>query len=67
VGRRSLVVLALAAGSLLGIGLYARRGRSNERLDLYLEDGSMVSLDSSSPAADRLIGQAREALRAART
>jgi len=66
VGRRSLVALALAAGSLLGIGLYARRGRSNERLDLYLDDGSMVSLDSSSPAAGRLIGQAREALRAAR-
>jgi len=41
VGRRRLVVLALGAASLLGIGLYARRGRPDVRIDLYFADGSM--------------------------
>ena len=65
-GRRSLFALGLAAGSLLGIGLYARRGRAHERVDLYFADGSLSSLDGGSPDASRLIAQARDALRAAR-
>ena len=65
-GRRRLIALALAAGSLLGIGLYARRGRSRERIDLYFADGSMTTLGDDSPGAAQLIAQAREALRAAR-
>lgn len=65
-GRRSLFALGLAAGSLLGIGLYARRGRARERIDLYFADGSMSSLDGGSPEASRLLGQARDGLRAAR-
>jgi hypothetical protein len=67
VGRRRLIALALAAGSLLGIGLYARRGKSSERIDLYFADGSLVSLHSDSPDAAALLAHAREALRAART
>jgi hypothetical protein len=66
VGRRSLFALGLAAGSLLGIGLYARRGRSRERIDLYFADGSLSSLDGGSPEAARLVAEARDALRAAR-
>ena len=66
-GRRRLLALGLAAGSLLGIGLYARRGRAKERVDLYFADGSLVSLHGDSPQARELLAHAHEALRAART
>jgi hypothetical protein len=67
VGTRRLVALGLAVGSLLGIGLYARRGRgAQERIDLYSADGSLATLDGGAPEAARLIAQARDALRAAR-
>jgi hypothetical protein len=66
VARRRLFALLLAAGSLLGLGLYARRGRAQERIDLYFADGSMVSLGEDSPDAARLMPLAREAMRAAR-
>ena len=65
-GRRSLFALGLAAGSLLGIGLYSRRGKAQERIDLYFADGSMSSLDGGPPEATRLLAQARDGLRAAR-
>jgi hypothetical protein len=67
VGRRRLLAVLLAAGSLLGLGLYARRGRADERVDLYFMDGSIVSLDGDSPEAARLLPLAYDALRAART
>jgi len=66
-GRRRLVALLLGAASLLGIGLYARRGRAHERVDLYFADGSLVSLDGDSPEAARLLPRAHDALRAARS
>jgi hypothetical protein len=66
VGRRRLLALGLAVGSLLGIGLYARRARAQERIDLYFADGSLTSLDGGAPEATRLVAQARAALRAAR-
>ena len=62
---RRLLALGLAVGSLLGIGLYARRGQSHERIDLYFADGSLVSLHGDSPQAGVLLAHAREALRAA--
>ena len=65
-GSRRLLALGLAVGSLLGIGLYARRGRAQERIDLYFADGSLATLDGGAPEAARLIAQARDALRAAR-
>jgi hypothetical protein len=63
---RRLVALGFAVGSLLGIGLYARRGREGrERVDLYFADGSLVSLHSDSPEAAPLLLHARDALEAA--
>jgi hypothetical protein len=67
VARRRLFALLFAAGSLLGIGLYARHGRKQERVDLYFADGSMVSFEGESPQAARLLPLAREALRSARS
>jgi hypothetical protein len=66
VARRRLLALLLAVGSLLGVGLYARRGRKQERIDLYYADGSMVSVAGDSPEASTLMPAARDALRAAR-
>ena len=62
---RRLLALGLAVGSLLGIGLYARRGKAHERIDLYFADGSLISLHGDSPQAAALLAHAREALRAA--
>jgi hypothetical protein len=67
VGRRRIVALLLAAGSLLGVGLYAQRTRKRERIDLYFADGSMVSIVGDSPHAARLIPLARDAVRTARS
>jgi hypothetical protein len=66
-GRRRFLALALAAGSILGIGLYARRGKAKERIDLYFSDGSLVSLHGDSPQAREPLAHAHEALRASRT
>ena len=63
---RKLIALGFAVGSLLGIGLYARRGRAGrERIDLYFAEGSLVSLHSDSPEVAPLLLHARDALRAA--
>ncbi len=62
---RKLIALGFAVGSLLGIGLYARRGKGRERIDLYFADGSLVSLHSDSPEAAPLLVHARDALQAA--
>ena len=65
-GRRRLLAVLLGAGSLLGLGLFARRARADERVDLYFVDGSIVSLDGGSAEAARLLPLAYDALRAAR-
>ena len=66
-GRRRLLALGLAVGSLLGVGLYARRGREGrERIDLYFADGSLVSLPATRPRRPGCSSHARDALRAAR-
>jgi hypothetical protein len=67
--RRKLVAGAvLAAGSLAGAVAYRRRfGGRRERVDLYYEDGAMVSLEGGSPDGERLLPLARDVLRAARS
>jgi hypothetical protein len=65
--RRLLTGFALAAGSLAGTILFRRRGRRRrDRIDLYYEDGSMVSLAEASPEAAALLPAARQVLAAGR-
>jgi hypothetical protein len=65
--RRLLVPVVIGAGSFLGTLLYRRRSvRSRTRLDVYFDDGSMVSLAAGSPDADRLLPHAERVLAAAR-
>jgi hypothetical protein len=65
VGRRSALAFGAAIGTLLGIGLSTRFFRGDQRVDLYFEDGSMVSLAGGAPEAAKVLPYAREALRAA--
>ena len=65
--RRALALVGFASGALAGSAVYRRWfGGSRERLDLYFDDGSMVSLVEGSPEADTLLPVAREVLAAAR-
>jgi hypothetical protein len=64
--RKLLTGFLLTAGSLAGTVFYRRRvARRRERVDLYYEDGSMVSLTEGSADADSLFPLAREILQAA--
>jgi hypothetical protein len=62
--RRSLVVLGAVAGAA---ALVARRRGAGPRVDVFYEDGSMISLDPRLPQAERMLGAARHALALART
>lgn len=65
--RKVLAGLLLAAGSLVASVLFRRRAaRRLQRVDLYFEDGSMVSLTEGSADAERLLPLARAVLAAAR-
>ena len=65
--RKVVTSLFLAAGSLVGAIAYRRRfSNRRARVDLYYDDGSMVSLAEGSPDGDRLLPLARDVLRAAR-
>jgi hypothetical protein len=66
--RRFLAVVALVAGWLVGLALYRRAATTRrERVDLYFEDGSMLSVGDGTPEAERLLPLARDALGAARS
>ena len=56
-------VTGLAAGSVLYRRTVARR---RERVDVYFDDGSMITYDDGSSQADALLPIARDALAAAR-
>ena len=64
--RRRLVALgALLGGIVAGLAIFRRaRGGPRERVDLYLEDGSLVTLNEHEAAP--LLEVARNALQAAR-
>jgi hypothetical protein len=65
--RRVLTGFLLTAGSLAGTVFYRRRAsRRRERVDVYYEDGSMVSLAEGSPEAATVLPVARRILDAAR-
>jgi hypothetical protein len=63
VRRRLLALAALLGGAFAGFALFRRAGGGRrERVDLYYEDGSLVSLNDVEGAA--LLEIARDALRA---
>jgi hypothetical protein len=65
--RRSFALALGVAGGMLGAAAFVRRrGASRERVDLYYEDGSMLSLANDAPDAEQLLPLAREILRASR-
>jgi hypothetical protein len=60
----------LAAGALLALGTVGaralrRRSGSRLRLDVYYDDGAMLSLPATTPEATAALARATEALRAA--
>jgi len=65
--RKFLALLGFVTGMFAGSVLYRRStsGR-RERLDVYFDDGSMVSFVEGSPEAERLLPVARDVLAAAR-
>jgi hypothetical protein len=66
---RRLLGLTTLVGLALAIASFVRRGaaRRRERVDLYYDDGSMISLPDGSPESERLLALGRDALRTART
>jgi hypothetical protein len=63
--RRLLLTAAVGAASFAGTLVYRRRTERNRtRVDLYFEDGSMVSLAQGNPDADKVIPLAAEAIAA---
>jgi len=64
--RRLLGLLALGAALAGGVVLFRRRfSRRRERIDLYYEDGAMVSFEEGSAEAEGMLPLAYDVLRAA--
>ena len=61
--RRIIIGALIVAGSFAGTIFYRRRSaRNRTRIDLYFDDGSMMSLGTGSPDADALLPIAGELL-----
>lgn len=66
--RRLLTGVVLALGSLAGtIAVRRRFARRRERVDVYFDDGSMVSLADTSPETATVLPLARRILETARS
>lgn len=66
--RKLLGLLGFGTGVFAGSVLYRRAtGRRRERVDVYFDDGSMVSFVDGSPEAEKLLAAARDALGAVRS
>jgi hypothetical protein len=67
VKRKLLSLVGFGTGVFAGSVLYRRStGRRRERVDVYFNDGSMVTFVDGSPEEEKLLGIARDALGAAR-
>jgi hypothetical protein len=65
--RRLLALVGFVLGVLVTTFVYRRSaGRRRDRLDVYFDDGSMVSFVEGSSEAERLLPVARELLTTAR-
>ncbi len=65
--RKVVTAVAVAAASVVVSKLVRRRAKARaDRVDVYYEDGSMVSFADGSVEADRLLPIARRLLWAAR-
>ena len=61
--RRIIIGALIGAGSFAGTIFYRRRSaRNRTRVDLYFDDGSMLSLAEGSPEAERLLPLAQDVL-----
>ena len=61
--RKLLAVAGFASGALAGSALYRRsQGRRRERVDVYFDDGTMVSYADGAPEADSLLAVAHRLL-----
>jgi len=66
--RRLFGFLLVVGAAFAGLVVYRRRFASRrERLDLYYESGSLVSLEQGSDGADGMLPLASDVLRAARS
>jgi hypothetical protein len=61
-----VIGLGVALGSAGGAIFLRRRARSRDRVELYFDDGTLVSFGKGEPEAERLLSPARELLGAAR-
>ncbi|MGZ4335587.1 MAG: hypothetical protein ACXVRJ_15120 [Gaiellaceae bacterium] len=61
--RKVLGLLGFGTGLFVGSFLYRRSfGRRRARVEIYFDDGSMVSFVDGSPEAEKLLAAARDAL-----
>jgi hypothetical protein len=66
-GRNVASGFLLAAGSAAAAVAFRRRSASRRaRIEVYLADGSLISLVEGQPGTDRLLAHARELLAASR-
>ncbi len=63
--KRIAAVTLLALGTAGGARVMGLRRRRRLRLDVYYDDGSMLSLPPTTPEATAALARATEALRAA--
>ena len=65
--KRLLAMLGFATGVLAGSVVLRRQfGKRQDRIEIYFDDGSMVSYVEGSVEAEPLLSPAHDALRAAR-
>jgi hypothetical protein len=68
VKRKALALLGFATGIFAGSVLFRRSfARRRDNVDVYFDDGSMMSFAEGSAEAEQLLAVARDVLAAART